>query len=69
MPTYGTTLTTVCYQSSEPKRLTWRNKEQNNKFSVDQIGQPSLYLKLKTILKNIVESRQMFTQLNTIHSM
>ena len=57
MLTYGTTLTTVSYQSSEPKMLTLWNKEQNSLSSVDPIQQTYLYLKLKLILKNIVESQ------------
>ena len=60
-PIYGITRTTVCYQSCESKKLTWWNKEQNILSSVDMIRQPNLYLKLKTIHKNIVESQQLLT--------
>ena len=67
MTKYGTTLITVSYQSSERKTLTWWNKEQNTILSVDSTQQLNLYSKLKIIFKNIMESRQVFTQLITYH--
>ena len=69
MPTFATTLITVFCQSSELKSLTWQNKEPNNTPSVDLIQPLNLYLKLKIFLKNIVESRRVFTLLITTHYM
>ena len=49
----------VC-QSSELRIWTWWNKEQNIISSVDPNQQPNLYLKLKTILKNIGKPRDIY---------
>ena len=66
-PTYGTIRTTVSYQSSERKMLNCWHKEQNSLSSAHPIQQRNLCSKLRITLKNIVESRQIFTQLSTIH--
>ena len=47
--------------------LTWWNKEQNIITSVDPIQQLNLCSNIRKSIKNTLESRQIFTQLITIH--